>query len=64
MIEVQVVEVSTLGTDLFCFFGPQVTLFQLQKLYGKSGEAKVFIQELTKGALLAASAIVSEYGKS
>lgn len=46
----------------YCFvlFCPQVTLFQLQKIYGKSGEAKAFIQELTKGALFAAPAIVTE----
>lgn len=59
--KVQVVEVSTLGIDTASFyFVLQVTLFQLQKIYGKSGEAKAFIQELTKGALFAAPAIVTE----
>ena len=38
----------------YCFvlFCPQVTLFQLQKIYGKSGEAKAFYPGIDEGCLV------------
>lgn len=33
-----------------CFF-PEVTVFQLEKMFGKSQEAKEFIAELCRGHL-------------
>lgn len=38
----------------------KVSIFQLEKIYGKSSEAKKFIQEVIKGALYASLTVTMQ----